>query len=317
MATYKQWLAQTPRTEKEKKTYKMKILKQILLGTGMVILPFLGFLCFTLFPMLLSLGVSFTNLRSAMISEAKFLGFNHLFDNYKTVLTDEYTWKAMRTTLVYTLTVPINIAISVFLANVMNKKVYGKKFLYVLFFLPQVVSSVAVAMMWRWMFADTGVINTVLIKLGSERINFFTDNTWYMLAILTISIWKNGTNIVILLSGFAGINVSLQEAARLDGANEMQVFWKITFPQLTPTIFYLLTMNLITALQEQAIFQLINTTPTGPDFWGLTLTYQMYRLMNTNIQYGLSCAMSWIIGIFILIVTKINFSLSKKWVSYD
>lgn len=124
-------------------------------------------------------------------------------------------------------------------------------------------------------------------------------------------------NIVILLSAFSGINVSLQEAARLDGANEMQVFWKITFPQLTPTIFYLLTMNLITALQEQAIFQFLNTTGVGPNFWGLTLTYQMYRLINVNYQYGLSCALSWFIGIFIMIVTKLNFALSKKWVSYD
>lgn len=138
-----------------------------------------------------------------------------------------------------------------------------------------------------------------------------------MIAIFIMSAWQHGTNIVVLLSAFSQINVSLQEAARLDGATEMRVFWKITFPQLTPTLYYLLTMNLITALQEQAIFQFLNTTGTGPDFWGLTLTYQMYRLMNVNYQYGTSCALSWVIGIFIMIVTSINSKLSEKWVSYD
>ena len=311
---YKQWCEIAPRTEQQKRAYKLKIVKQNAVGTSMVILPFLGFLCFTLFPMLLSLALAFSHLQSALISEAT---FDAGFKNFIFVIKDEYTWKAMRTTLVYSLTTFLNVAVAVFLASVMNRHIYGKKFYFVLFFLPQVCSSVAVAMMWRWVFAENGVINAFRIAGGKTAIDFFTDANYYMFAIFVMSIWKNGTNIVILLSAFSAINKSLQEAARLDGADEMQVFWNVTFPQLTPTIFYLITMNLIASLQEQALFQLINTTATGPNFWGLTLAYQMYRLMNVNLQYGLSCAMSWFIGIFILIVTKINFALSKKWVSYD
>lgn len=311
---YKQWCEIAPRTEQQKRAYKLKIVKQNAVGTSMVILPVLGFLCFTLFPMLLSLALAFSHLQSALISEAT---FDAGFKNFIYVIKDEYTWKAMRTTLVYSLTTFLNVAVAVFLASVMNRHIYGKKFYFVLFFLPQVCSSVAVAMMWRWVFAENGVINAFRIAGGKTAIDFFTDANYYMFAIFVMSIWKNGTNIVILLSAFSAINKSLQEAARLDGADEMHVFWNVTFPQLTPTIFYLITMNLIASLQEQALFQLINTTATGPNFWGLTLTYQMYRLMNVNLQYGLSCAMSWFIGIFILIVTKINFALSKKWVSYD
>lgn len=311
---YKQWCEIAPRTEQQKRAYKLKIVKQNAVGTSMVILPFLGFLCFTLFPMLLSLALAFSHLQSALISEAT---FDAGFKNFIYVIKDEYTWKAMRTTLVYSLTTFLNVAIAVFLASVMNRHIYGKKFYFVLFFLPQVCSSVAVAMMWRWVFAENGVINAFRIAGGKTAIDFFTDANYYMFAIFVMSVWKNGTNIVILLSAFSAINKSLQEAARLDGADEMHVFWNVTFPQLTPTIFYLITMNLIASLQEQALFQLINTTATGPNFWGLTLAYQMYRLMNVNLQYGLSCAMSWFIGIFILIVTKINFALSKKWVSYD
>ena len=311
---YKQWCEIAPRTEQQKRAYKLKIVKQNVVGTSMVILPFLGFLCFTLFPMLLSLALAFSHLQSALISEAT---FDAGFKNFIYVIKDEYTWKAMRTTLVYSLTTFLNVAVAVFLASVMNRHIYGKKFYFVLFFLPQVCSSVAVAMMWRWVFAENGVINAFRIAGGKTAIDFFTDANYYMFAIFVMSVWKNGTNIVILLSAFSAINKSLQEAARLDGADEMHVFWNVTFPQLTPTIFYLITMNLIASLQEQALFQLINTTATGPNFWGLTLAYQMYRLMNVNLQYGLSCAMSWFIGIFILIVTKVNFALSKKWVSYD
>ncbi len=311
---YKQWCNVTTRTEAQKRAYKKKKLKQNILGTSMVILPFLGFLCFTLFPMVLSFVLSFANLRSAIISEAK---FDAGFGNYISVLKDEYTWKAMRTTLVYSLSVVINLSLAVFLGNVTNKKIHGKKFWLIVFFLPQVCSSVCTTLMWRWILSENGVLNSIIVLFGAEPIHFFTDASWYMIAIYFMSAWQHGTNIVVLLSAFAGINVSLQEAARLDGANETQVFWKVTFPQLTPTIFYLFTMNLITALQEQAIFQFLNTTGVGPDFWGLTLTYQMYRLINVNYQYGLSCALSWVIGIFIMIVTKLNFQLSKKWVSYD
>ena len=98
---YKQWCEIAPRTEQQKRAYKLKIVKQNFVGTSMVILPFLGFLCFTLFPMLLSLALAFSNLQSALISEAT---FDAGLKNFIYVIKDEYTWKAMRTTLVYSLT---------------------------------------------------------------------------------------------------------------------------------------------------------------------------------------------------------------------
>jgi len=313
--TYKQWCALMPRTQEQKRAYKIKAVKHNFLGLGMVILPFLGFLCFTTFPIILSFVISFSRLRSVLIQEAVFDGVG--ISNYIYVLKDEYTWYAMRTTLVYATTAFINLAIAVFLANVMHKKIIGQKVWLVVFFLPQMFSGVAITLMFRWIFASTGVINTMLMNMNLKPIDFFTDSSWFMPSVMLMSAWQHCTNIVVLLSAFAGINKSLQEAARLDGANELHVFWKITFPQLTPTIFYLLTMNLISALQEQGVFQLLNTTGTGPNFWGLTLTFQMYRLVSINFSYGLSCALSWVICLFIMLITRINFWLSKKWVSYD
>lgn len=313
--TYKQWCALMPRTEEQKRAYKIRLVKHNFLGLGMVIVPFLGFLCFTCFPIILSFIISFSQLRSVLIQEAVFKGVG--ISNYVYIIKDSYTWYAMRTTLVYSTTAFINLGISVFLANVMHKNIIGRKVWLVVFFLPQMFSGVAITLMFRWIFASTGVINTFLMNMNVEPIAFFTDSTWFMPSVMLMSAWQHCTNIVVLLSAFAGINKSLQEAARLDGANELNVFWRITFPQLTPTIFYLLTMNLITALQEQGVFQLLNTTGTGPNFWGLTLTFQMYRLININLSYGLSCALSWFICVFILIITRLNFWLSKKWVSYD
>ncbi len=317
MMTYKQWCAVTSRTDAEKHRYKVKLWKQNVLGTSMVLLPFLGFLCFTLFPMLFSFAISFSKLSSTLISEAEFTAG---FSNYQYVLEDLYTWKALRTTVVYSLSVGINLLLAVFLTNTVNKScVYGKKFWMVLFFLPQVFSGLSISMMWRWLLNDYGLINTVLMNVfgRTEPIHFFTDADYFMPALYMISAWQHGTNIIVLLSAFAGVNKSLQEAARLDGADEFHVFWKITFPQLTPTIYYLLTMNLIVALQEQALFQYLLTTDGGPDLWGLSLTYQMWRRVNINLSYGTSCALSWVIAIFIMLVMKINTWISKLWVSYD
>lgn len=115
--TFRQWRAAS-------RTYKLRVIKRNILGTSMVMLPFLGFLCFTLFPMLLSLFISFSDLRSALISEASFTAG---FSNYISILRDEYTWKAMRTTLVYSCTVLINLALSLFLSSLLHKRVCGKK----------------------------------------------------------------------------------------------------------------------------------------------------------------------------------------------
>lgn len=313
--TYKEWCAIAPRTEEQKRSYRNGLIKQNVLGTAMVILPFLGFLCFTLFPMLLSLVISFSNLQSSNIRLMTFDGVG--FKNYIYILKDSWTWYSLRTSCVYSLTTFINIALAVFLANVLNKEIKGQRLWMVLFFLPQVCSSIAISLMWSFMISEEGVINTLIMNLGAtEPIKFRTDINVYLPTIFFMSAWMHGTNIVVLLSAFASVNKSLQEAARLDGATEMRVFWKITFPQLTPTIFYMLTMNLVAGLQEQAVFDYLNNVP-GPDYFGLSMTLQMYRHKFFHSNFGHSCAMSWLIGFFILGVTRLNFRLSKLWVSYD
>jgi multiple sugar transport system permease protein len=303
----------------EKPKKKRVNLRREIIGTVMAAPPFIGFLCFTLFPMILSLYVSFHSLHSYNVDMAEWVGF----ENYTRLFGDKKVLEALGNTLRYCLSVPINLIVSVFLANLISKNIHGSKFYRVVMFLPQVCSMVAVTMMWQWIFTDTGVINTMLSKAGMSKIGFMTDPEWFPISLLIISLWKNGTNVVVLEAAFANTNKTLEEAASLDGANSLQMFWKVKFPQLTPTIFYLLTMLLLGALQEQALMQVLAGTIGGGEgagSKGLTLVYYIYRMTNSyrvTMGMGMSCALSWLTAIFILLITRLNFWLSKFWVSYD
>jgi sugar transport system (permease) (binding protein dependent transporter) len=305
------------RSDAEKRSRRRKIIRRNVIGTLMASPPFIGFLCFTMIPMILSLGISFTELHSYNLSLAKFTGF----DNYLMVLKSDMLWTSVLNTLYFCLSVPINICASLFLAYILTRKIFFGKLARIILFIPQVCSTVAVTLMWQWIFEDNyGVINTVLSGVGLAKIPFMTDKNWFMPAVLTISLWQNGTNVVLLQAAFVNVNKSLQEAARLDGASERKVFWRVTLPALTPTLFYILTMNLITALQEQTVMQIITTNGVGPGYRALTLVYYIYRMAFTytaTMGMGMACALSWIVALLILLITKINFWLSKKWVCYD
>ncbi len=296
---------------------KRRIRKENREGLLMAVSPFVGYVLFGLFPMVLSLVVSFTELKSYDLSRMKFVGF----DNYKTVFTSQMFYRSVVNTLYYCLSVPINLVSSLFIANLLTKPLMGKKPARVILFLPSVCSSVGVALMWTWIYeANYGVINTALAAMGLPKVGFMTTKEWFMPSVLLLSLWMNGTNIVLMQAALANVDASLKEAARIDGATEKIVFWRVTFPQITPTLFYILTMNLIASMQEMAIMQVIATNGVGPDYRAVTLTYYLYRMAFTNTAtegLGLGSALSWIVAVAIIIITRINFKLSEKWVSYD
>ena len=275
---------------------KRRLRKENREGLLMAVSPFVGYVLFGLFPMVLSLVVSFTELKSYDLGRMKFVGFA----NYKTVFTSQMFYRSVVNTLYYCLSVPINLVSSLFIANLLTKPLKGKRPARVILFLPSVCSSVGVALMWTWIYeANYGVINTALVAMGLPKVGFMTTKEWFMPSVLFLS---------------------LKEAARIDGATERTVFWKVTFPQITPTLFYILTMNLIAAMQEMAIMQVIATNGVGPDYRAVTLTYYLYRMAFTNTAtegLGLGSALSWIVAVAIIIITRVNFKLSEKWVSYD
>ena len=297
---------------------KKRALAENLLGTGMAAAPFLEFICFSTIPMAFSLWISFMDLHSVVLASARPVGFA----NYIRLLEDSTTFMAIANTAKYCLHVVINLVMAIFLANMMaTKKVLGKAAVRVIYFLPAVLPSVASTVMWSWIFNENyGLINQLMEILGLPQFQPYTNADHFLPAVWILRLWVGGTNIVLLQSAFAGVNKSLQEAARLDGATERQVFWKITLPQISPTIFYLLIMNFVSAAQEMATMQVFANGTEGPGGKALTVAYYLHRMIGVELQakgYGMSCAMSWLYSILLIAFTRICFRISDKIVSYD
>lgn len=286
-------------------------------GTIMAMTPFIGYLIFGMLPMAISLVISFCEMRSFNIWHAHFIGF----DNYVQLFSRKWLYRAIGNTMYYSLSVPINVLMSLFLANLLSKPLKGKAVSRVILYLPSVCSSVGVTLMWQWIFSEYGVINTILTKcFGMEKILFMTSPLWFMPVCIFISIWMRGTNIMQLQGAMANVNKSLVEAAKLDGAGKGRIFWHVTLPAISPTLFYVIVMWYIAAFQEMAIMNLIANSDVGPDFAAMTLTNYIYRMAftQTNIEgFGPASALSWITCIFILIFSRVLFKLGNKFITYD
>ncbi len=291
--------------------------KEEILGTLMACIPFVGFLIFQLYPMLLSLVVSFTDLKSYDVSKMVFCGL----ENYKFVFTNKWVRVSLINTLEYCISVPINLIISLFLANLFSKSFKGAGFGSVIAYIPSVCSIVGVTLAFQWIFeANYGVVNTIRDFFGMKKINFMGDSRYFMPAVIVISVWLRGTNILQLQAAMSNVDVSLKEAAELDGANSRQVFFNIVVPCISGTIFYVLIMLLVASLQEMTVMQLISNNGVGPDFKAMTITYYIYRMgvtNNTTEGFGRASALSWVFAIAVMLISRILFKLSDKFVTYD
>ena len=288
-------------------------------GFLMAVIPFIGFLAFTGFPMILSLIISFTDLHSYDLSKMEWLGL----DNYKTMFTMPLFKTALINTLYFCLSVPINLISQLFLANLISKPI-NKRFVKatrLILYLPTIIGGVAVSMIWNWMLeANYGVINTILAAIGMEKIGFTTTKEWFMPSVLLIKWWSTGFNILVFQSALSNVDASLKEAARIDGANDRKVFFKVTLPQISPMLVYTLTMGIIEAFGEISTMQIISGNGLGPSNSALTLSYMMYRMAYVNIYtegFGLASALGWVIGVVTIIFVVLSNKATKKWLSYD
>lgn len=194
------------KNEAAAKAKKRAALRREIVGTLMILAPLVCFIAFTLFPMLISLIVSFNDLHSYNMKYMEFVGW----DNYKKIFAiGEFSdivmplslWDSIKNTLLFSLCVPINLISAVFLANIISKKMPGNKFMRVILFMPQICSGVAVTLMWQWIFEDSfGVINTMLAAVGLNKVHWLTLPSPFTCAVLIISLWQHGTNVIILES---------------------------------------------------------------------------------------------------------------------
>jgi multiple sugar transport system permease protein len=272
----------------------------------------IGFLGLLVGPMIYSIYLSFTDWD--MFTTPTWVGLQ----NYKDLLfEDPIFWKVIWNTFYYALiSVPLSMALSLFLANMLNKKIVFRKFFRTLVYLPHLIPIVAVALIFKMVLApDAGPLNQALALIGIDGPNWLLDPTWVKPALVLMSLWQAGGGTILLLAGMNGIPKEFYEAAEIDGAGSLQQFWKITFPQLTPVIFFNLIMGIIGAFQIFA--QVFILTSGGPDNASQMAVPMLFDEAFNFYHMGYASALAWLLFIVIMIFTAIAFGTSGKWVFYE
>ena len=273
--------------------------------------PFLiFFVMFVIYPMFMCVYTSFFD--ATMGKEDVFIGFQ----NYKTLFADKVFWIALRNTMVIVLvSVPVTCAFSLWVASVISKmNVAATSLFRCVFYLPVVTGSVAVTMVWKWMYNNYyGIFNYLGKELGllEKNINWLGDSKYALGCIILILLTTSvGQPIVLYVSALDNVDKSLVEAAEVDGATQMQAFWRIKWPQMMPTTLYILVITTINSFQCFALIQLL--TLGGPNNSTMTIMYYIYYNAFKLYKYGYGNAMGVILAIIIAILSAVQFKLGEE-----
>ena len=272
----------------------------------------LGLLIFSAGAIIASFFISFTNWQ--LVLPPVWVGLR----NYTTLFQMPEFWKVLGNTVYYTVGyVPLAVTLPLLMAILVNQKLRGITFFRTTYFLPVVTSGVAIALVWGWMYNPSfGVINYLLETLfGIEGPRWLADPKWAMPSLIIIGVWHSlGYNMVIYLAGLQGIPQELYEAARIDGASPLRIFWHITVPLITPTAFFILVLSIIGSFQVWTITYLL--TQGGPANSTLTLSYYIYQQGFEWFHMGFAAALAYVLFAIVFAVTMVQFRLQKSWVFY-
>lgn len=273
--------------------------------------PFMFFLLiFTIYPVINVFLLSFKENYSFL--RGTYDGIS--FENYKEVLLDDKFRQSLINTFLYVLfVVPLSTAIAVFVAYLLNQKIKGIAFFQTAFFMPMVTSITAVGLIWRFMYNQNyGVFNYILSLFGIEKIGWLTDSAWSLVALVIFGIWNIlPFTIILLLSGLQNIDQMYYTAAKVDGAKHAKIFFRITVPLLSPTIFLVSIMNTISSFKVfSELFPLFNGKP-GPYFNLYTVVYYIRYAMMEKRKYGYAAAGAVILFICIMIFTFVELLIKK------
>ncbi|WP_372662295.1 carbohydrate ABC transporter permease [Cohnella sp.] len=291
----------------------MKPSKPLLYKDGfwalLMLLPnIIGFLMFLLLPVLATFVISFS---SWNLSDS--FQFNGV-DNYKELFHDPVFKQVLGNTFYFTLvSVPIGIALSLFLAVFLNQKLALIRFYRAAFFIPVISSMVAITVIWQWIYnPEFGLLNYALSWFGIDGPTWLTSPKWAMPAVIIASIWKSlGFNMLIFLAGLQSISEDYYEAADIDGATWFTKFWSITLPLLSPTTFFVTIISIINSFQVFDMIALL--TQGGPARSTSVLVYYIFQNAFQYFQMGYASAMAYVLFFIVLIVTFIQFWRQKKW----
>lgn len=272
----------------------------------------IGLLVGTLGPVLAAIGISFANWD--VITPPSFAGIA----NYQRLLRDPTFSKALINTLYYVgVMVPVSTVLSLALALLMNQKLRAITWYRTAYFLPVVSSTVAVALVWSWIYSkDFGLLNFVLRSLGMNPVAWLSSTKWAMPAVIIMGVWGTlGEGMIIFLAGLQSISQSYYEAAEVDGASGWQKLWKITVPLITPSLFFYFIITMINAFQT--FEQIYIMTRGGPVNSTTTIVYYIYRNAFRNFKMGYASAQAIVLFAIIMVLTLIYWRLQEKWVVYD
>jgi multiple sugar transport system permease protein len=272
----------------------------------------IGFLVFTLGPVLAALGLSFT--RWDLLSPPVFSGLR----NYTRMVDDPLFWQSLGVTLRYTLLyVPSELVGGLLLALLMNQSgVRGLRAVRTIYYLPTIISGVAFVVVWMWLFhPEAGLINGALARVGIQGPRWLADPDTALTALWLMSLWGLGRVALIYLAGLKGIPPPLYEAAAMDGAGSLQSFRYITLPMLTPTIFFNLVLSIIATFQT--FTSAFVATNGGPLDSTLFYVLYLYRKAFQEFQMGYAAALAWVLFLIILLLTVLVVRSGRWWVYYE
>ena len=271
----------------------------------------IGFVVFKAVPFGQSLYYSFTDM-NFFKSGTQFVGLA----NYITAFTTTKITKALLITFKYAfITVPLKLVFALFIAYILNFKIACVNLFRTIYYIPSILGgSVAIAVLWKALFKEDGIINMLLSFIGIQGPSWLADPDYAMVVIIVLRVWQFGSAMVLFLAALKGVSVDLYEAATIDGASRTRQFFSITVPMITPVIFYNLVTQIAQAFQEFNGPYII--TQGGPRNATTLVSLLVYNYAFKSNEMGMACALAWVMFIAVALLTVIAFTSQKHWVYY-
>jgi multiple sugar transport system permease protein len=277
----------------------------------------IGQVVFVLGPMIFSLALTFMDW--SLLSAPTFVGLA----NFERMVDDDLFYVSLYNTAYYTLlAVPLHLLIALVVALAVNLPLRGINAIRTIYYMPSITPQVASIILWLWIFnPEFGLANALIRAVGGKDQLWFADPDLAKLTFVIISLWGFGEAMIIFLAGLQGIPETLYEAARIDGAGTMALFWRITLPLLTPVIFFNLVIGIIGSFQVfTAVFIATNRAEGGlggPANSTLFLVLYLYKQGFSYFRMGYASLLAWVLFVVILAFTLLQFWLSRRWVYYE
>jgi multiple sugar transport system permease protein len=271
----------------------------------------IGFLVFQAIPIGASAYLSMSD--SELVGTPKWIGL----ENFIQIGQDPLFWQALKVTTLYAVVaVPLGLFFSLMLAMLMNQSIRGVTIFRTVYYLPAVISGVAVALLWRWIFnPEFGILNVLLHYVGIKGPNWLLDANWALPSLMLMSLWGIGGGIVIYLAGLQGIPTELYESVEIDGGGGWAKFLNITIPMISPVVFFNLVTGIIWSFQEFTRAYVM--TGGGPSNATLFFGLYLYRNAFKYFQMGYASALAWVLLLVILGLTLLVFRSARLWVYYE